>query len=214
MIQMISRFDRHSAVVFRATKDKWGGLSNMAAGYPLLINGHLFRTSEALYQALRYADDKSEDGELIQELIRREKSPMAAKMVSKKYNSLSREDWEFARVKIMDWCLRAKLYAHWEKFGSLLLRTGSLPIVEESHKDRFWGAVPVRESTDELQGENVLGSLLVRLRDHVQADRRPNVAELPISGMWILGAPPTSVEPATIKSEADPEHEQGVLFDD
>jgi len=203
---MISRFRRSNSVVFRATKDEWGGLSNMAAGYPLVINGHLFRTSEALYQAFRYAEDRSEDGELIQELIRREKSPMAAKMVSKKYYPLTRDDWDFTRVKIMDWCLRAKLLAHWDKFSALLLSTGSLPIVEESHKDRFWGAVAVRGSEDELEGENVLGTLLSRLRTHVIAGERPNLQDLPVTGMVILGSPPTQVEPGP----TDPE--QGELF--
>lgn len=178
----------------------------MAAGYPLVINGHLFRTSEALYQAFRYAEDRSEDGELIQELIRREKSPMAAKMVSKKYYPLTRDDWDFTRVKIMDWCLRAKLLAHWDKFSALLLSTGSLPIVEESHKDRFWGAVAVRGSEDELEGENVLGTLLSRLRTHVIAGERPNLQDLPVTGMVILGSPPTQVEPGP----TDPE--QGELF--
>ena len=204
---MTSRFNRNESVVFRATKDRWGGLSNMAAGFPLLVNGHLFRTSEALYQALRYADDVSEDGVLIQELIRQEKSPMAAKMVSKKYSGLTRDDWDFARVKIMDWCLRAKLHAHWDKFGQLLLATGSLPIVEESHKDRFWGAVPLKGNNDVLEGDNTLGFLLTRLRSHVIDGRRPNIGELPITGMTIIGSLPLSVGPA-------PETEQIGLFED
>lgn len=200
---MTSRFNRNESVVFRATKDRWGGLSNMAAGFPLLVNGHLFRTSEALYQALRYADDVSEDGVLIQELIRQEKSPMAAKMVSKKYYGLTRDDWDFTRVKVMDWCLRAKLYAHWDKFGELLLATGSLPIVEESHKDRFWGAVAVRGNNDALEGENTLGNLLTRLRSHVIDGRRPNIGELPITGMTIIGSPPLSVGPAPETEQMD-----------
>ena len=131
---------------------------------------------------------------------------MAAKMVSKKYYSLSRDDWDFTRVKIMDWCLRAKLLAHWDKFSALLLSTGSLPIVEESHKDRFWGAVAVRGSADELEGENVLGTLLTRLRTRVVAGDRPNLDELPVTGMVILGSPPTRVRPGPT------EPEQGELF--
>lgn len=198
---MTSRFSRSTSVIFRATKDQWGGLSNMAAGYPLKINGHDFLTAEALYQAFRYADDTSEDGELIQELIRREKSPMAAKMVSKKYYSLTRDDWDFTRVKIMDWCLRAKLQAHWDKFSALLLLTGELPIVEESHKDRFWGAVAVQGSNDELEGENVLGTLLTRLRTHVVAGNRPNLNDLPVTGMMIFGSPPTQIEPGPVNPE-------------
>ena len=175
----------------------------MAAGYGLLVNGHLFRTSEALYQALRYADDVSEDGVLIQELIRQEKSPMAAKMVSKKYYGLTRDDWDFTRVKVMDWCLRAMLYAHWEKFGQLLLATGTLPIVEESHKDRFWGAVPLKGNNDVLEGENTLGHLLARLRSHVTDGRQPNIEELPIAGMTVLGSPPLSVDPAQQTDESE-----------
>ena len=200
---MTSRFNRNESVVFRATKDRWGGLSNMAAGYGLLVNGHPFRTSEALYQALRYADDVSEDGVLIQELIRQEKSPMAAKMVSKKYYGLTRDDWDFTRVKVMDWCLRAKLHAHWDKFGELLLATGSLPIVEESHKDRFWGAVPLKGNNDVLEGENTLGYLLARLRSHVTDGRRPNIEELPIADMTVLGLPPLSVGPAPETEQMD-----------
>jgi ribA/ribD-fused uncharacterized protein len=194
-------FSRTGSVVFRATKEKWGGLSNMAGGYPLLVNGHLFRTSEALYQALRYADDKSEDGELIQELIQREKSPMAAKMVSKKYYALTRDDWDITRVKIMDWCLRAKLHAHWDKFSTLLIATGDLPIVEESHKDRFWGAVAIPGSEDQLAGENVLGSLLARLRNQVNAGNQPDITQLPVSGMLIFGSPPVSVEAGSVEPE-------------
>ena len=36
--------------VFRKTHEKNGGLSNMAAGYPVYFNGTQIRTSEALYQ--------------------------------------------------------------------------------------------------------------------------------------------------------------------
>lgn len=191
---MTSRFSRSDSVVFRATKElPWGGLSNMAAGYPLLINGQLFLTVEALYQALRYADEVSEEGELIQELIRRQRSPMAAKMVSKKYYSLSRDDWEVSRVKIMDWCLRVKLHVHWEKFGTLLTATGSLPIVEESHKDRFWGAVPTREDHNVLEGENILGSLLMQLRNIANQGIIPDVSKPPVKGMTIFGSLPYRV---------------------
>jgi hypothetical protein len=118
---------------------------------------------------------------------------MAAKMVSKKYYSLSRDDWEVSRVKIMDWCLRAKLRAHWEKFGTLLTATGTLPIVEESHKDRFWGAVPTREDHNVLEGENILGSLLMQLRNIANQGIIPDVSKLPVRGMIIFGSLPHTV---------------------
>lgn len=62
--------------------------------------------------------------------------------------------------------LRVKLAQHWDRFGSLLLATGQRPIVEESKKDVFWGARPVDEHS--LVGVNVLGRLLMELRDEMR----------------------------------------------
>jgi hypothetical protein len=54
---------------------------------------------------------------------------------------------------------------NWTRFSELLLNTGDLPIVEQSRKDRFWGAVPVE---GKLVGANVLGRLLMELRETVR----------------------------------------------
>jgi len=48
------------------------------------------------------------------------------------------------------------------------LDTGDRPIVEESRRDDFWGAKPVDECT--LVGMNVLGRLLMELREAVKTD--------------------------------------------
>jgi len=53
-----------------------------------------------------------------------------------------------------------------------------------------------------LEGENTLGYLLARLRSHVTDGRRPNIEELPIAGMTVLGLPPLSVDPAPEKDES------------
>ena len=71
--------------VFRKTHEKNGGLSNMAAGYPVYFNGTQIRTSEALYQACRFPDYPD-----IQKEIINQKSPMTAKDISRKYNYLTR----------------------------------------------------------------------------------------------------------------------------
>ena len=73
---------REGNVVFRKTKEQFGGLSNMCSGYPITIGKHVFLTSEALYQCCRF-NDYSE----IQRIIINEKSPIASKMKSKKYHS-------------------------------------------------------------------------------------------------------------------------------
>jgi hypothetical protein len=46
--------------------------------------------------------------------------------------------------------------------------TGEPPIVEDSRRDDFWGAVAAKEDPEVLVGCNVLGCLLIELRDLVR----------------------------------------------
>ncbi len=150
-------YERDKSAVFCKTREQYGGYSNMAAGFPLVVNGVAIRTSEALYQALRFPAHPEVQREVIEK-----KSPMAAKMVAKHHAALTRPDWEVIRVPVMWFALRVKLAQHWRSFGALLQSSGGLPIVELSHKDTFWGAVVQPDGT--LVGENVLGRLLDKLR--------------------------------------------------
>src|SRR6266704_6624321 len=136
-LQESKTYRRDECAVFLKTKEQFGGLSNMAGGYSLFINGIRILTSEALYQACRFPHKPD-----IQKLIIGQASPMTAKMVSKPHRKDSRPDWDEVRVQIMRWCLRVKLAQHWETFGELLLSTGERSIVEESSRDPFWGAKP------------------------------------------------------------------------
>jgi ribA/ribD-fused uncharacterized protein len=144
---------------FKKTKEAFGGLSNMAAGFPLEINGIPFLTSEALYQACRFPHLPD-----VQQLIIKEKSPMTAKMVGKPYRSQSRDDFEDVKVNIMRWCLRVKLAQNFVEFSKLLMSTQNKAIVEDSHKDTFWGAVRDKKDENTLRGVNALGRLLMELR--------------------------------------------------
>lgn len=161
----VRSYERSESVVFLKTKESFGGLSNMAGGFPLRVNGILILTSEALYQACRFPHLPD-----VQRLIIGERSPMTAKMKSKPHRRDSRPDWDHVRVRIMRWCLRVKLAQNWRSFSELLLETGERPIVEESRKDGFWGAKPVDDRT--LVGVNVLGRLLMELREAVKAEGR------------------------------------------
>ena len=76
-------YDRPESVVFLKTKDAFGGLSNMASGFPLSVNGIHIRTCEALYQACRFPHLPE-----VQELIIAQKSPMTAKMTPEPPNGL------------------------------------------------------------------------------------------------------------------------------
>ncbi|HAO10163.1 MAG TPA: DUF1768 domain-containing protein [Planktothrix sp. UBA8407] len=159
----IRTYNRNECITFRKTKESFGGLSNMAGGYPLIVNGIHILTSEALYQACRFPHLPD-----IQKLIIAQNSPMTAKMKGKPYRDQSRSDWERVKVSIMRWCLRVKLLQNWDKFGQLLLETGDKAIVEDSHKDDFWGAIPT--DYDQLIGINALGRLLMELREHLKQD--------------------------------------------
>ena len=140
---------------------------------------------EALYQACRFPRMPE-----VQGLIIDEKSPMAAKMRSKPHRQDTRQDWVSVRVKIMRWCLRVKLAQNWDKFGRLLLETGDCPIVEQSRRDDFWGAKVAED--DKLIGMNVLGRLLMELREQLKGDEAESlrcIQPLLISDFLLFGEP-------------------------
>ena len=147
--------------IFKKTHEQWGGYSNMASGYPLLINNFNIRSSEALYQALKYTEHPD-----IQLKILEQTSPMTAKMVAKPFKELIRPDFEMIKIRIMKWCVYAKLLCNYEKFSYLLLESESKIIVEESRRDNFWGAK--RTQDNKLIGVNVLGRILMEARENLK----------------------------------------------
>jgi len=160
------KYNKNECCYFSSTKNEFGGLSNMSAGYNLKINDIDILTSEALYQTLRFPNNPK-----IQREILHQKSPMTAKMVSKRYISETRADWEDVKVDIMRWCLKIKLAQNFLKFGLLLESTNSKPIVEVSNKDEFWGAKKEKNS-DNIIGINALGRLLMELRAEYISEKR------------------------------------------
>lgn len=157
----------------------------MASGFSLCVSGVDVRSSEALYQLCRYPDLPEAQLEIL-----RERSPMTAKMKSKKYRSQTRSDWLDVRVPIMKWCLRVKLVQNYESFSRVLEETGSKPIVEKKIKrEDFWGAKVQEDGS--FVGRNVLGRLLMELREKVRAGEydEKSIVPPPVSGMLILGRP-------------------------
>lgn len=182
------QYRRNEVIAFRKTGETFGGLSNMAPGFPISLLGHRIRTAEALYQACRFPHLPD-----VQRMILAETSPMTAKMRSKPYRQDSRPDWDAVRVPIMKWCLRVKLTSNWSTFSALLLKTGDRPIVEDSPKDDFWGAKP---DADTLEGRNVLGRLLMELRAALvaEAEELRTVKPVPIADFLLLRMPIGPIE--------------------
>jgi type I restriction enzyme, S subunit len=136
----------------------------MAPGFPVIVNGVRIRTSEALYQACRFPGRPD-----VQQQIISDPSPMTAKMRSKPFRQDTRPDWDAVRVNVMRWCLRLKLAQNWQTFGRALLSTGDMPIVEKKvRRPDFWGACEMPDGT--LAGMNVLGRLLMELREQLKGD--------------------------------------------
>ncbi|MYE45147.1 MAG: DUF1768 domain-containing protein [Chloroflexi bacterium] len=212
MTSMTRTYDPARCVVFRRTKDEFGALSNMAGGFPLLVNGIVIRSTEALYQCFRFPHRPD-----LQREIADQRSPMTAKMKSRRHLAHSRSDWNRVRIEAMRWCLRVKLAQHRSTFGMLLLETGERPIVELSHRDSFWGAVP--RADGRLMGVNALGRLLAELRDESRSltqGQDPLAGSPRVPGALLLGKPlggitPTSSEEtgATIQASLplfEPDH--------
>jgi hypothetical protein len=116
---------------------------------------------------------------------------MTAKMKGKPHRKETRSDWKDLRSTIMRWCLKVKLVQNYNTFGELLLSTGEKPIVEQSRKDQFWGAKLVG-SGETLEGQNVMGNLLMELRELLKADSEGSlrtVHPLNIPDFLLLGKP-------------------------
>lgn len=138
----------------------YGWLGNMSP-YPLEFGGKQWRTSEALFQSLRFKDKD------IQEQIRLEKSPMGAKFVMKANKEhITTEPHSLKDVRNMRMCLRFKLEQH-PNLVEELINTGDKTIIEDvtARGDKggnlFWGAMLV---DGEWVGENTLGKLWMELR--------------------------------------------------
>lgn len=156
--------------IFKKTHEEWGGYSNMASGYPIIINDIHIRSSEALYQALKFPDHPE-----VQNKILAQTSPMTAKMVGKPFREFIRSDFDLIKIRIMKWCIYAKLLSNFDKFSNLLLESGNKIIIEESSKDNFWGAK--RTKDNKLIGVNVLGRILMQTRDNIRTGQIPDRLE-------------------------------------
>jgi ribA/ribD-fused uncharacterized protein len=184
----LQQYDLSQVISFYKVDETYGGLSNMSGKYfHLQVNGILVRSSESLYQCLRFTSHPE-----IQREILENKSPKGSKMVSKKYRKeFTREDFDEIKMELMYWCLKVKLCSHPLLFGGLLERTGDKEIVEISNSDRFWGCVREKENEKIVTGENVLGKLLMDLRSYYRENKGKmsllKVSPLEINNFKLLG---------------------------
>lgn len=146
----------------KKTDDHWI-LSNMSA-CPLMVNGVPFKSSEHLFQTMKFATKESIQA------VYHSNSP---KMTAKHYQKLGghrREDWGAMIVDAMKYCLQLK-YEQCPEFREELERTKGKYIVElqdrktdkEQSRPNGWG---VKTKGDMYVGPNIMGRLLMELRDN------------------------------------------------
>ena len=150
-------------ISFTNVNSPYGWLGNMSA-FPIDYKNERWRTSEALFQAMRFEDEE------IRQNIRAQRSPMAAKMRAKGSNHLmivepcSQQDLENMRI-----CLDLKFSQH-PGLRRQLIQTGNDTLVEDVSKrptarSLFWG---MQYINNEWVGTNTLGLLLMELREKLQ----------------------------------------------
>lgn len=150
----------------RNNNEEWGVLGNLYST-PLVVDGVEFASSEQLFQIMKFTD---EDTILALYGVR----GMQPKMKAKRFENegLRRPDWGEIIVDCMKFCLQTK-FEQCEDFRTALQKTEGMFIVEDESKRRktpdTWGVV--REG-DKFVGSNLLGRLLMELRENGKLDYR------------------------------------------
>lgn len=158
------------SVFFHKKTDEHWILSNMAS-CPLEIDGIQFKSSEHLFQTLKFATPES---------ITAVYQSNNAKMTAKHYQKLGghrREDWEQILVDVMKFCLHQK-YLQCPEFRQELDSTQGYNIVElqdrksdkASSRANAWG---VKSKGQNYEGPNIMGRSLMELRDGTMKYKLP-----------------------------------------
>jgi ribA/ribD-fused uncharacterized protein len=154
-------------IAFTKVALPYGWLGNMAP-YPVIYNSVTYKTTEALFQALRFENHPQVQKEIIAQT-----SPMSAKMVAKKYKHLLEEEgYELLGEKDvanMRLCVNLKLEQH-PDLAQQLIDTGSALIIEDctsrpQGSGIFWGAA---KAANGWTGKNTLGEIFMDKRQELQ----------------------------------------------
>lgn len=154
--------------IIKRVKQPNGLLSNMSK-HPVEFEGVTYNTTEHLFQALRF-HNKS----FVRSLIRKEKSPMNAKRVAKKYvnemviEQLSEDDLDNMRMVI-----RLKHDTHYDVQQELRQTENKLIVEDCTSRQQgsglFWGAA---WNGKEWVGQNWLGKLWMELRNDTRRTKK------------------------------------------
>ena len=158
----IERYPAEKCVCIRKVKDEWGVLCNFAKT-PLSVNGVTFKNSEQLFQVMKFVDE-----EPVRAVYLAGNPKFTAKHWEKTHR---RKDWGSIIVDAMKFCLMQK-FEQSKVFRDELLKTAGRFAVEDQTSfpkktANTWGTKLMGE---EYVGPNLLGRLLMELRDNGSLD--------------------------------------------
>ena len=134
---------------FRFSRARWGAFSNFQPlAVPIVAGPWVFLSSEALYQAAKFAARPD-----VQQRIAEVPTARQAAAIGRTPGFGIDPGWNTQRVDVMRWVLRMKRETNAAEIDALLAATGGRPIVEVSPRDTWWGARP----SPALRGQQVLG---------------------------------------------------------
>lgn len=163
----IARYPAEQTIGFASTVAEWGILSNFAKT-PMVVNEVEFVCVEQMFHYIRL-NNEMERAEYLK-LTPNMRLKMKAKAFKKR--GVERSDWREIAVDVMRFCLNHKYQASAE-FRKALADSGSKYIVEDESnrkkKPDSWGAV-LDAVTGEYYGKNIMGRLLMELRENGQLE--------------------------------------------
>jgi ribA/ribD-fused uncharacterized protein len=143
------------------------GLLNSSFGFNVKNSVNIFDNIDVLYSCMMFGGD----GSIVDSLIDKSNLKRIKGIVSKNKNKVC-SDWEYKKVDVMRWVLKGKLICNYLKFGEMLLKSGNKEIVIVNRFDNFWGVKD--DGNGSYEGDNILGKLLMELRDVIIDKNRRN----------------------------------------
>ena len=163
----IERYPTAETICIRKTKDEWGILGNFY-NTPIVANGITFDCTERLFHIMKLRPDAIEGLKEMMAVKAGMGIKMHVKSLYKTHPEWFHDHWPSMVVDAMKYCLTLK-YEQSEAFRNELERSKGKYIVEDETSRKkgkdadTWGVVL---KGDEYVGPNLMGRLLMELRDN------------------------------------------------
>jgi ribA/ribD-fused uncharacterized protein len=165
-------YPKVECVTIHKVDGEWGIFCNFAAT-PIVVDGVEFKSCEHLFQLMKFKDSRVITN-IMNGVTNNGKKCFQIKKTVKSYEKeFRREDWGAMIVDAMKFCLQKK-YEQCAAFREKLLESKGFYIVEDQttmpkKSPDAWGVKP---DGDNFTGPNLLGRLLMELRDNGRLEYR------------------------------------------